>query len=355
MQAYTVGQTKDKPPDYGPFDRTIIGRLPRRLRRGRWFVAWRWEWRAGSDGQEGQWTKVPVNPHTGGRAVSTKSATWGTITEAIAHAVQYGMPGIGIMFQGSGLFGIDLDTCVDPRTGEFAPWAAAIVARFPGAWREKSPSRTGIHLIGEGRLPGKGHNLRRPEGGGVECYDAGRFFTLTGDGLPGSPPEPGDSQEAVTPWYLETFGTQTPRPEHRPPAQAPSLTDAESTRLEVARQAKNGAKFVQLYDRGDWRGAGFGSASQADQSLCNALAFYLDNDPSRIDQAFRASALYRPKWDRPDYSGETIRKAIARTTETYQPPSGIDLGGTAAHAAPRRRDPLGTLRRAGQEVTRWLA
>ncbi|WP_230228965.1 hypothetical protein, partial [Allobaculum mucilyticum] len=52
------------------------------------------------------------------------------------------------------------------------------------------------------------------------------------------------------------------------------------------------------------------SHSEADAALCSMLAFRIGNDPLLIDKAFRSSALYRPKWDREDYSSTTIYKSV---------------------------------------------
>jgi len=76
-----------------------------------------------------------------------------------------------------------------------------------------------------------------------------------------------------------------------------------------ARKARNGAKFIALFDEGDI--SKYGSQSEADQALCNILAFYTGGDSSRMDTLFRQSKLYRGKWDREDYRAATMEKAIA--------------------------------------------
>ena len=60
------------------------------------------------------------------------------------------------------------------------------------------------------------------------------------------------------------------------------------------RKFKNGEKFKKLYDRGEWMGD-YPSHSEADQALCNLLAFRIGNDPELINEAFRSSALYRDR------------------------------------------------------------
>lgn len=91
--------------------------------------------------------------------------------------------------------------------------------------------------------------------------------------------------------------------------------------LEKAFKSKNGAKIQQLYN-GDF--SGYPSQSEADQALCNHLAFWLDRDPGRMDATFRTSGLMREKWDKKHFSNgstygqETVDKAIKGTTEAYQ-------------------------------------
>ncbi len=99
------------------------------------------------------------------------------------------------------------------------------------------------------------------------------------------------------------------------PATAPELADNEL--LEKARQAKNGTQFSRLYDRGDWKGAGYKSHSEGDQALCNMLAFWVGNDSGKIDAFFRQSAMYRDKWEREDYRQRTIGAAVAATSNVY--------------------------------------
>ena len=101
------------------------------------------------------------------------------------------------------------------------------------------------------------------------------------------------------------------------------LTDEDQELLALARIDKNGERFQALYDRGDWKGAGYDSHSQADQGLVNHLTFYFAPDPVAIDRAFYWSKLMRPKWDEVHYKdgdtyGErTIATAIRDATEFY--------------------------------------
>lgn len=132
------------------------------------WVVWRRETR------DGKPTKVPYDARTGRRAATNKPSSWCNFEEAEAGA-RNGFDGIGFVFTKEAPYcGIDLDECRDPSTGEVAEWARKIVDRFD-SYTEVSPSGTGLHLIIRGELPGGG--IKR---GGVEVYDRGRYFTMTG-------------------------------------------------------------------------------------------------------------------------------------------------------------------------------
>src|SRR5262249_37684410 len=93
-----------------------------------------------------------------------------------------------------------------------------------------------------------------------------------------------------------------------------ALDDDEIVRR--AKLAKNGSKFKQL-----WAGniSGHASHSEADAALCRMLAFYCGPDAARIDELFRSSGLYRPKWDRRDYRDATIALALSGRRDFYRP------------------------------------
>ncbi|MDP9455596.1 MAG: hypothetical protein M3Q60_07340 [Actinomycetota bacterium] len=143
--------------------------IPDELKTYRAWVLWKFA-RVGD-----RWTKHPYCVHTGRRASSTDSRTWGPFEEVFEAYEAGGYDGIGFVFSSGDPFcGVDLDAAVDPETGEVADWAARIVGGLDG-YTELSPSGTGLHVIVKGKVP-SGGNRRGP----VEMYDQGRFFTMTG-------------------------------------------------------------------------------------------------------------------------------------------------------------------------------
>ena len=142
--------------------------------------------------------KIPYQAD-GRCAKSNDATTWDTYLNVLQR--QNGYTGLGYVFDGSGLFGIDLDGCVYPD-GVIAPWAAEIIQQF-STTAEFSPSGTGVHLYGLGTV-GAGRKTavdatfvapgKQP---GIEVYDRGRYFAFTGRLLPGLPTEPVDCQAAL--------------------------------------------------------------------------------------------------------------------------------------------------------------
>jgi hypothetical protein len=233
------------------------------------------------------------------------------------------MGGVGFMFtEGDRYYGMDMDDCRDPGTGEIHPAAWKIIARLD-TYTEESPSGTGIKMIGVGTKPGKECvSNNTPWGGKIELYDRARFFTITEETIGERESFVRDTQDALDSVYREFF----PKPQK--PAQAPRRNGKNPTEaisvgelLDKARNGKQlGPKFSALYDRGDisWSG---NDASRADNDLMTQLAFWGGKDPAWMEARFSESALgRRDKWiNRPDYRKRTIDYAIERTTKIYEP------------------------------------
>lgn len=272
--------------------------------------------------------KVPINPRTLWGARPGDPTTWGTMREALDQQGKTGrckrkdrqgekvtvegtICGIGFMFNGNGIVGIDFDHCY--QDGQLAPWVGEWVKRFD-SYTEFSPSGTGLHILCRGRLPGRAIKLSE-----AEMYDQGRFFTVTGNG----PAKPlCEAQEAIDALYAE-LSTKKYQ-EKGKPTQCPVLAEAvtlEDTELiEKAKAGKNGAIFAAL-----WAGdtSGYSSHSEADMALCNALAWWTNGDAGRVDRLFRQSGLMREKWNerhgRDTYGWLTVENAVVSCRGGYDP------------------------------------
>jgi hypothetical protein len=296
---------------------TALLTIPEALRARPQWVAYALEERGGKT------TKIPKNARSGANASSTASATWATFAEARQAVTRFALAGVGYVFAAEDPFiGVDVDDCRDPQTGALEDWAQEIVNRLD-SYTEESQSGTGLHVIVTGNLPDGWRKC-----GSVEMYSAGRFFVMTGAHISGTP----ESIEERTQGLAEIQARYAkPAPEVRTSAPSPTLADREL--LDKAFRAKNGGKIEALY-RGDT--GGYPSASEPDLALCSLLAFYTP-DAGQLDRLFRASGLYRPKWDERrgelTYGQMTVGKALAGQTATYSGNGAHSTAGSETRAA----------------------
>lgn len=260
--------------------------------------------------------KIPVDG-----ASSTDPATWRTLALAreIIERGRGDVLGFALPADHS-ITGIDLDHCLDPETGALRAWAVPIVARFRGrTYIERTPSGEGLRIWARGHKGGRCKTLM-PEGGAVELYDHKRLFTVTGRAWEDAPATLADMQGEIDALYAELFPPVPQEAATGPRAGLVALDMDDEELLTRARNARDGARFCALFDAGDLSGNG-NDHSAADLALCNLLAFWCGPDAERIDRLFRRSALYREKWERPDYAfGRTIDAALAKRTEFYSGP-----------------------------------
>ncbi|HOO44718.1 MAG TPA: DUF3987 domain-containing protein [Deltaproteobacteria bacterium] len=205
--------------------------------------------------------------------------------------------------------GIDLDHCIDD-TGAIQPWAQAEVIRF-NSYTEVTPSDHGLRIFIKGRLPGKGRKK-----GNLEVYDRGRYLTVTGHHLPGTPLEIHERQAALDAFLAEHFPESKPQENNTDNKARPWLTDDEV--IKKATASKQGEKFKRLI-AGD--SSEYPSQSEADAALALILAFWCDKNLAQMDRILRASGLYREKWDEKrgakTYGEMTLERAATLCRETY--------------------------------------
>lgn len=252
-------------------------------------------------------TKVPVHPITGMNASVTDPTNLFSFETATAAAAEHGHDGVGFVFvEGEGLCGIDLDNCID-ENGVMSVEAREIIDSF-GSYTEISPSGRGVKIFIRATKPTTRCKVTNVPGmTAAEVYDGKRMFTVTARHLEGTPLVVEDRQAELDAFCARIFPAK-PAAGPTTPAVASFAADPDDDRLlDRARHAANGAKFAALYYRGDTSGHG-GDDSAADLALCSLLWFWT-GDVERVDRLFRRSALYRPKWERPDYRAATLAKA----------------------------------------------
>lgn len=281
---------------------TNAKKIPLELRERNQWVLWRLEQRNG----DGKPTKIPYSINRK-HADSTDQQTWTSFEQAWRTYINANghFNGIGYVFSADDPFtGVDLDNCI--REGKINDEARAIVKEL-NSYTERSQSKTGLHIIIHGKVPGD-----RRRTGNYEMYDSARFFCITGDHILGTPETIEERQRQLDTIYNQIFDKRKPeKKSNNSDSTYSSMGDEEI--ISTAVRARNGSKFSALYagDHSD-----YGSQSEADLALCNLLAFYT-KDPEQIDRMFRASGLMRDKWDRDDYSTRTIESALNAVTEQY--------------------------------------
>lgn len=282
--------------------------IPEELKKWEQWICWDYRWKK----DKNKWDKPPLN-NIGNLASVNDLSTWSRFLAVTMQQSQMLFSGFGFVFTDYDPFcGIDLDDCRDPSTGVIEDWAAAIVARVK-SYTDVSPSGTGLKIVCRAKLKGKGRKFTAL---GIEIYDTARYFTITGHVHDGNATIE-DRQDEVNA-ILAELEAQTAKPKPAPAARPSNyqalLSDEEV--IEKASKAANADKFADL-----WAGglAGNPSASEADLSLCNILAFYVGQDWERLADLFRQSGLYRHKWDRDDYRERTCKKAIADCKTFFDP------------------------------------
>ena len=150
---------------------------PQQLTDERRWCVWRYEDRHGKP------SKVPRQPNGQG-ARSNNSEDWVTY-DAAKEALATGFySGVGF-FLSDGWAGVDLDDCLD-ADGQLYPWADEIVGTL-NSYTEISPSGKGVKIFVKG-VPPDGKQKGRIGEGAIEMYGRnGRYFTVTGDHLGGTP------------------------------------------------------------------------------------------------------------------------------------------------------------------------
>lgn len=257
-------------------------------------------WRMGARGS-GKPTKQPFQALNGKMAKSDDPSTWCTFDQAVIGMQRYSMAGIGFMFGGSGLVGIDVDDCRDPETGEMTAEIRHIIETID-SYTEYSQSGAGLHVICRGRLP-EGRRRKGP----FEMYDTGRYFVMTGRLFDDAHCTIEDRQAQLEEIH-QLYVAEEKKPSERRERSHDTVSLDDSDLIKKAMGAKNGQTFARL-----WSGdiSGHQSHSEADLALCNLLAFWTGRDVERMIRLWRSSGMWRDKCD--EMHGERTYATITAT------------------------------------------
>ena len=262
---------------------------------------------------------------TGGSSGTSEnwSHTWVTYEEAVAAVETIHAAGVGFVIP-EGYFFLDAD-----HYSLEDPFIQLLLERF-NSYTERSVSGGGIHIYGKcdiNQLPittdkdGKkkidsAYYVKNP-GNNLELYIGGltnRFAVYTGDVVWKEPFRECTTAVLTT---LKCNMLRTKKPKKTAAAKATTVeriidgTADGSAIFDIVcslLKQQNSEKFRKLFYDGDF--SEYGTQSEADAALCALIAFRTGPDPNTIDTVFRASALYREKWEREDYRSATIQYGI---------------------------------------------
>jgi P4 family phage/plasmid primase-like protien len=267
------------------------------LKQQKIWVCWQYET------QNSRPTKVLYNVKGYRTGTSEKYISqWATFNEAVEAVKVYSFDGVGIILV-PGIGGIDLDNISKDSK------LAIEVRKLMNTYEEISPSGEGIHHlfkvdidripITKGKLSSDYYS-KNPHNN-MEIYIGGltnRYLTFT-DNVINDLPIIDRTEEVLE--FLDKYMKKELFKDN-------DTVDNDFDIIITARKAKNKEKFIALFDKGDI--SNYGSHSEADQALCNILAFYTGGDMAQTDRLFRQSKLYRDKWDREDYRTSTMENAV---------------------------------------------
>ncbi|WP_324730252.1 phage/plasmid primase, P4 family [Lysinibacillus fusiformis] len=280
-------------------------------------------WRAEEKGS--RYTKIPYQVD-GNEARSNDRRTWSTFATAAKFYTESNADGIGFVFsRQDNYIGIDIDKCVTYAADDTNK-ANPIVNTFAqeiidtlDSYTEFSVSGTGIHIIIKGSLPQSVVSTgRKSAKHGLEIYQYGRYFTMTGNRENSN--QIYDRTDELAEIFEKYFDDSDIKGRV-------NLAEYENDEIKLSNEAlwermfrsKSGDEIRSLYNGNLIND----DHSSSDLALCNHLAFWTGKSASRMDSMFRETSLMRDKWDRIHFSdtGETygertIAEAISSTTTT---------------------------------------
>lgn len=297
--------------------KTNTANIPAYLREHGLFCLWKYETK-----EDGTTTKVPYNPKSPQyHAQSNDRRTFASLETAAARASGFDGLGVGIF---DAVAAIDIDHCI--KDGKLSAMAEDIVNTMD-AYTEKSPSGEGVRILflaPDFSYDSEVYYINNQKIG-LEVYLPGmtrKYVSITGNTMRSHEMlDRSDRLPAILDKYMKRPQQIAQPATPRQPGIPTDLSDREL--IDKAMNAANGRKFSKLWE-GDI--SDYQSHSEADQALCNLLAFWTGKDAARIEALFMQSGLNREeggKYKNPahyaKYLQTTINKAIASCESVYEP------------------------------------
>lgn len=270
--------------------------------------------------RDGKNTKLPLMPN-GKPAKSNDKTTWNSYEDCITSLNQNIGDGLGFML-GDGYIGIDIDKVSDDifvySMDYHAKSMTADFLRGISTYTEISPSKTGLHFIGKGEVPGIRKRYKN-----LEIYDKDRFFTITGNII----------KDRDRNKIINIDSELSPLYEKYMPKI--NVINSENKRNQITTFLKDDQDILEkLFDRGYFSYTGedlrkiyygnyesyFNSQSEADFFMLQRLLYYTGNVEMAIS-FMEKSGLKREKWHKrggnTDYIHYIADKAIGSINQFY--------------------------------------
>lgn len=269
--------------------------------------------------ERNKYTKIPHNALNGGAGKSNDPSTWVDFKTALEALKTYQMDGLAFFFA-NGYVGLDIDHIGDEldkfRSGDYQENTVSQAITMTKSYMEVSISGSGIHAIFKGKIPGT-----RRRKGNVEMYDSGRFFALTGNTIGRYQKEVNVvTTDVMKLMYHKYFGEDNVVTINNNNPIKPNDLDIDEV-IKRAEMSRTGDRF-KVFMNGGWE-VFYPSQSEADLAFANDLAFWTGRDFNKMDQIFRTSNLFRPKYDekhgKTTYGVALLNKAINEAHETFDP------------------------------------
>lgn len=286
--------------------------------------------------KDGKPTKRPYNALTGNLAEVNNPDTWATFEQALETYNQGNYNGIGYVFDGKDIVGIDIDHCIDDN-GKLSNSALELITKC-NSYSELSPSNKGVHIFLDDETAAHFFNQRQKTGkkfkNGVEIYCTRRFFTLTGNHIKDTPKN--IIQNCIIKELVERFENEENNTDNKIKMDSPiadkinqqnttmnTSTLSDDVIISKIQNSKQADLFEKLFYNGDISdyvdNEGRPDHNRADLALLNIFAFWTGKDYYQMERLFGQSKLgQRQKWiTRNDYRQMSIDKAIFDCSSTY--------------------------------------
>lgn len=297
------------------FDETL---MPDELKTYPHWVVWAFEF------DEGKWKKRPKFLNLNGQirnASTTNPRTWMPYDLALATAREHRL-GIGFMLskhEGHENPFVFVDIDLHPSD----PVVEELIRTF-GTYTELSPSRSGVHMIFKGRLPGTSNRT-----GPFETYETSRWMTMTGEQIPGTNLLIADTNDAFEQFYATHIHTEAKEFDlsqlvHLKTPESITTVEDLLAAAEARPHSVKARRLLSLYRTGMAENYVQNDQSRKDVYFLTLAAEIAGNQPALLDEFFRRSFLWTEKdregkWGRlitgHPYGERTILLALQRAAQ----------------------------------------